>query len=216
MGRPERVRGPGIDAGGRLINGAARAAAVADEMGIAMERGAPDGPPVVFDSPVGWLGVAVSTAGLRRVLLPNSVRRAGAAARVRLGAVGGGGCAARAVDQITQYLRGERREFELPLDLSPLGTDARTVLEELRASAPYGKVITYGELAGRSGCPGGARAVGQIMARNPLPLVIPCHRVVAAGDLGGYGGGLALKRRLLRLEGALTEQLSLLGDPSGP
>ncbi len=178
-----------------------------------MERGALAGPAVIFDSPVGWLGVAASPAGLCRVLLPNSAGHAvRAVTQPRPAAADGSGCAARAVGQIMQYLRGERRDFDLPLDLSPIGTDIRAVLDALCAGAPYGKVITYGELAKRAGCPGGARRVGQIMARNPLPLVIPCHRVVAAGDLGGYGGGLALKRRLLQLEGALTEQLSLLGE----
>ena len=183
------------------------------EIGLAMERGEMTGQHVIFDSPVGWLGVTVSAVGLRQVMLPNWAGRAGRdSTRRRPTAAYADGCAARAIAQIMEYLRGERREFDLPLDLSAVGADQRTVLDELCASAPYGKVITYGELARRSGCAGGARGVGQIMARNPIPLVIPCHRVVAAADLGGYGGGLALKRRLLHLEGTLTEQLSLLGD----
>ncbi len=182
-------------------------------MGLATEHGIPAGQPVVFESPVGWLGVASSPAGLCQVLLPNSAGRIRRGApRTRIGTPGAGSPAARAIAQIMEYLNGQRREFDLPLDLSGVSSEMRTVLGELCASAPYGKVITYGELARRSHCPGGARGAGQIMARNPLPLVIPCHRVVAATDLGGYGGGIALKRRLLRLEGALTEQLSLLGD----
>ncbi len=188
-------------------------------MGLTAERGVPAGQPVVFESPVGWLAVAVSPAGLCQVLLPSSAaraRRGGPRAAPRAPDAGcaraGRADAGCAVTQIMEYLNGERREFDLPLDLSRVSSEMRTVLGELCASAPFGKVITYGELARRSRCPGGAREVGQIMARNPLPLVVPCHRVVAAADLGGYGGGLALKRRLLRLEGALTEQLSLLGD----
>jgi methylated-DNA-[protein]-cysteine S-methyltransferase len=186
------------------------------EFGVAMKRGEKNGQPVMFDSPLGWLGVIVSAVGLRRVVLPNWAGRADRDSTRPTAAYANGaaadGCAARAVAQIMEYVRGERCEFELPLDLSSVGAEHRTVLDELCASAPYGKMITYGELAARSGCAGGARGVGQIMARNPIPLVIPCHRVVAAADLGGYGGGLALKRRLLHLEGTLTEQLSILGD----
>jgi methylated-DNA-[protein]-cysteine S-methyltransferase len=168
---------------------------------------------VMFNSTIGSLGVSATSAGLRRVLLPPSAGRNAREAARRFGnPVAADGHAGRAIEQIMQYLRGERREFDLALDLTGIGPQARTVLDELCASAPYGEVITYGELARRSGYPGGARGVGQVMARNPLPLVIPCHRVVAAGHLGGYGGGLALKRLLLRLEGALTEQLSLLGE----
>jgi methylated-DNA-[protein]-cysteine S-methyltransferase len=181
-------------------------------MGLAAERSGPAGQPAVFESPVGWLGVAVSPAGLCQVLLPNSAARARRGASHAAPRASDAECTARAAAQIMEYLNGQRREFDLPLDLSRVSGEMRTVLDELCASAPYGKAITYGELARRSRCPGGARGVGQIMARNPLPLVIPCHRVVAAADLGGYGGGLALKRRLLRLEGGLTEQLSLLGD----
>ncbi len=180
--------------------------------GFAMEGDTPAGQHVVFDSPIGDLGLVVTPRGLRQVLLPRSASRKAATVGLRREAALTDGCASRAAGQIMEYLRGERREFELPLDLTGVGAQARAVLDALRASAAFGKVVTYGELASRSGCPGGAREVGQIMARNPLPLVIPCHRVVAADGLGGYGGGLTLKRWLLRLEGALMEQLSLLGD----
>jgi methylated-DNA-[protein]-cysteine S-methyltransferase len=188
-----------------------------------MDHNAPAERTLTVDSSIGKLGISVTGAGLRRVRLPRVTstglsRQPGgpaAGASPAAGVPDGGqlpGCAADAIEQLTEYLNGSRNEFELPLDLSGIEPGMRTVLDELRVAAPYGKVITYGELAQRSGCAGGARAVGQIMARNPLPLVIGCHRVVAVGDLGGYGGGLALKRWLLRLEGALTEQLSLLGD----
>jgi methylated-DNA-[protein]-cysteine S-methyltransferase len=115
--------------------------------------------------------------------------------------------AEQAIAELREYLAGDRQEFGFPLDWSLARGHQRVVLETLCDIAPYGHVVTYGELARRSGCPGGARAVGRAMARNPLPLVVPCHRVVAAGGLGGYGGGLRLKRRLLALEGALTPEL---------
>lgn len=206
-----------------------------------MDHAVMTGQRATFDSPIGEMAVEVTARGLRRVFLPRAGRRgrepparlpsgAGLAsgpeppgtARADAGPPGAGpsgaptgdaaSTAAAAAGQIMEYLRGERRQFDLPLDLTGVSTESRAVLDELCVSAAYGKVITYGELARLTGCPGGARAVGQIMARNPLPLVVPCHRVVAAGDLGGYGGGIGLKRWLLRLEGALTEQLSLLGD----
>ena len=157
-----------------------------------------------FDTPVGRFGVLATEAGVRAVLLPSSKHRrltprgADAAAE---------GVAEHAVTQLREYLDGDRHEFDFPLDWSLAGDGQRVVLETLRDIAPYGHVVTYGELARRSGCPGGARAVGRAMARNPLPLVVPCHRVVAAGGLGGYGGGLPLKRWLLALEGAITPEL---------
>ena len=157
-----------------------------------------------FDTPVGRFGVLATEAGVRAVLLPSSKRR-------RLTPRGAEPAAEAVADhattQLREYLDGERRELDFPLDWSLAGDGQRVVLETLRGIAPYGHVVTYGELARRSGCPGGARAVGQAMARNPLPLVVPCHRVVAADGLGGYGGGLPLKRRLLALEGVLTPEL---------
>jgi len=107
-----------------------------------------------------------------------------------------------AARQIDEYLKGTRRSFSLRLAIDGLPPFSRAVIEELR-KVPCGNTITYGELACRAGSPGASRAVGNIMAANPLPLVIPCHRVVAKSGLGGFGGGLDLKRRLLRHEGAV-------------
>ena len=104
-----------------------------------------------------------------------------------------------AESQIKEYCEGIRRTFDLPLQLT--GTQFQCdVLAEV-AGIPYGRTMTYAEVARAMDRPKAARAVGAANARNPLPLVIPCHRVVASSGLGGYGGGLELKRALLRLEG---------------
>jgi len=116
--------------------------------------------------------------------------------------------AAAAAAQIREYVKGVREQFEVELDWSAIGPEQRRVLEELCAAAPFGTTITYGELGRRSGVDD-PRDVGVLMGRNPLPLVVPCHRVVAADGLGGYGGGLELKRRLLELEGVLPPRLDL-------
>jgi methylated-DNA-[protein]-cysteine S-methyltransferase len=103
--------------------------------------------------------------------------------------------------QLDDYFEGRRRRFDVALDLRPGGEFARTVLAEL-AHVPYGHTTTYGALAVRAGRPRAARAVGTVMNRNPVPIVLPCHRVVGStGSLVGYGGGLERKQALLRLEG---------------
>ena len=105
--------------------------------------------------------------------------------------------------QLDEYFAGKRREFELEVDLRPAREFGRAVLEEL-AHVPYGELTTYGTLAVRAGRPRAARAVGTVMNRNPVPIVLPCHRVVgSSGSLVGYAGGLERKRTLLELEGAL-------------
>lgn len=119
-----------------------------------------------------------------------------------------------AVDQITDYLSGRRQEFDLPLDLATLQGSTRTVLLTLWETVGYGETITYGDLAARSGSGVPARGIGSIMGANPIPLIIPCHRVVAHDGLGGYSGGdrghgLETKRWLLELEGALPPMLPL-------
>ena len=105
--------------------------------------------------------------------------------------------------QLDEYFEGERKRFELEVDLRLARDFGRTVLEEL-GRVPFGEDTTYGALAARAGKPKAARAVGTIMNRNPVPIVLPCHRVVGAnGSLVGYAGGLERKQALLRLEGAL-------------
>ena len=104
--------------------------------------------------------------------------------------------------QLGEYFAGERTEFELTLDLQGSDFDRRVWAELGRI--PYGRTAAYGDVARAIGAPGEARAVGAANARNPLAIVVPCHRVIGAdGSLTGYGGGLDRKRALLELEGAL-------------
>ena len=101
--------------------------------------------------------------------------------------------------QLTEYFDGSRKQFDL--ELNPSGTEFQVqVLDELR-KIPYGTTVSYGEIARRIGRPRAVRAVGAANGRNPIPIVIPCHRVIGAdGDLTGFGGGLPTKEALLRLE----------------
>jgi methylated-DNA-[protein]-cysteine S-methyltransferase len=104
--------------------------------------------------------------------------------------------------ELDEYFEGRRRTFDLPLDLR-VAPFHEAVLHEL-ARVPYGRTDTYGSLAARVGRPKAARAVGTVMNRNPIPIVLPCHRIVgASGALTGYAGGLEVKRALLELEGAI-------------
>ncbi|MFJ3333647.1 methylated-DNA--[protein]-cysteine S-methyltransferase [Streptomyces sp. NPDC086766] len=115
---------------------------------------------------------------------------------------------AEAIRQVEAYFAGERHDFELPLDWSLVTGFNRQVLRVLASDVPFGTVVGYGDLAGRVGQPGAAQAVGMAMGANPLPVVVPCHRVVESdGGIGGFGGGLETKRRLLALEGVLPEPL---------
>jgi methylated-DNA-[protein]-cysteine S-methyltransferase len=115
---------------------------------------------------------------------------------------------AEARRQLADYFAGRRRDFELPLDWSLSTGFNRQVLRELATGVPYGSVVGYGDLARRVGQPGAAQAVGMAMGSNPLPVVVPCHRVVESdGGIGGFGGGLETKRKLLALEGVLPEPL---------
>ena len=110
----------------------------------------------------------------------------------------------QAAAQLEAYFAGGRQSFELPLELTGLSPFSRVVLTTLQA-VPFGTTLSYGELAARCGRPRAARAIGRVMAANPQPLIIPCHRVVAAqGGLGGYSGGCGLdtKAWLLAFEQA--------------
>ena len=105
-----------------------------------------------------------------------------------------------AANEIKAYLAGKLKDFKVKLDLISSGFSRQALLKV--KAIPYGKVRTYGEIAAALGNPKAARAVGNANRLNPIPIIIPCHRVVASNGLGGYGGGLPLKKKLLNLEGA--------------
>jgi methylated-DNA-[protein]-cysteine S-methyltransferase len=108
--------------------------------------------------------------------------------------------------QLREYFAGERREFELELEMA--GTDFQRAVWDLLKAIPYGETTTYGEIANALGRPDRARAVGAANGRNPIAIIVPCHRVIGAdGSLVGFGGGLNRKKALLALEHALPERL---------
>jgi methylated-DNA-[protein]-cysteine S-methyltransferase len=158
----------------------------------------------VIESPVGPLLLAATREGIVRISFdPDPEHHLEQLARVAGPRVLR---APRAVDaahgELDAYFAGRRRAFDVKVDLRGTTDFAARVLEEL-ALVPYGATATYGELARRVGRPKAARAIGMVMNRNPIPIVLPCHRIVgSSGDLVGYGGGLHIKEILLRLEGA--------------
>ena len=157
------------------------------------------------DSPVGELLVAATHRGVCRISFdaePEAelewLARAYGARVLRAP-----GPVDRTRRELDEYFAGQRRAFDLAVDLSALPSFQQLVLDELRR-VPYGATNTYGGLAARIGKPRAARAVGGALNRNPVPIVVPCHRIVgASGSLVGYAGGLERKERLLALEGGL-------------
>jgi methylated-DNA-[protein]-cysteine S-methyltransferase len=150
-------------------------------------------PRTVIDSPVGPLGLIASEAGLRTVLFDARSIRAEGRSPVLV----------EAARQLESYFDGDLVTFDLPLELD--GTEFQRRCWLALASIPYGQTVSYGEQARRLGLgPDTARAVGAANGQNPLPIVLPCHRVIGAdGSLTGFGGGLGVKRFLLEHEGAL-------------
>jgi len=158
----------------------------------------------LLDTPVGPLLVGATDRGLCRIWFdPEPEQFAEDVARTHgLRVLRVAGSVDDARRQLDEYFEQRREEFELDVDLRVAPFHER-VLTEL-ARVPYGQLTTYGTLAAQVDAPRAARAVGTVMNRNPLPIVLPCHRVVGAnGSLTGYGGGLPRKEQLLRLEGAL-------------
>ncbi len=160
------------------------------------------------DTPVGRTSVATTERGIVSVGLPNQelddfVERL--AARISPRVVEAPGRLDTARRELSEFFEGERREFDLDLDWSLVpGGFYRKVLDAT-AKLDYGQVVTYGEIARSAGNPRAHRAAGTALGSNPLPIVVPCHRIVRAGpDPGNYGGGPELKRWLLELEGSLA------------
>ena len=168
----------------------------------------------VVDSAIGPLLLAATARGLVSVVFHAEEGVRGRALDRIAGRLGANpvhdatGLLAEPVRQLAEYFDGGLREFGVALDWSLTAGFNRVVLRELAVGVPYGTVVGYGDLAKRVGEPRAAQAVGVAMGSNPLPIVVPCHRVVESdGGLGGFGGGLETKRRLLELEGVLPQPL---------
>ena len=163
---------------------------------------------MIFKSRWGWMGAVETENGIATIVLPKASRMM-VAAEVRRGSRGQieEGASPRlrgARKQLTEYLAGRRTSFTLPLDLSAGTAFQRRVWRALQ-NISYGYLHSYQELAALVGGPQYARAVGNAVGANPLPIVIPCHRIVSQdGSLGGFSCGLPAKRRLLALEGSLS------------
>lgn len=168
---------------------------------------------VVFPSDLGWMSLAWIDRYLLELTFGHRSPAAAARGLVRSDAAfaEADGWVAALMGRLQAFARGEVEDDfrDVRLNLSGRTTFCRAIIRHCRL-IPAGQTRTYGELAARAGFPGAARAVGQVMATNRIPLVVPCHRVVAArGRLGGYSapGGLVLKRRLLALEATLARRL---------
>jgi methylated-DNA-[protein]-cysteine S-methyltransferase len=174
---------------------------------------------MIFKTRWGWVGVAATERGVRTVVLPKPTRRA-VERELMLGGLMAGVGARRAVllpaetnmaahhvraarTAIIAYLEGSVRTFDLPLDLDG-HPSFRVKVWKVLQSIPYGRVRSYGWVARKVGKPRAPRAIGGACGANPVPLLVPCHRVIAGdGSLGGFSGGLSSKKRLLKLEGAI-------------
>lgn len=159
----------------------------------------------LFDTCVGWMGIVGSTYGLRRVILPQKSKETVLARVISFG------CDGEEYDPVQfgdlperfrRYWEGEATAFTDKIDLSGATYFQQNVWRAVQA-IPYGETRSYSWVAARVGCPKAVRAVGQALAKNPVPIVVPCHRVIASdGSLGGFSGGSGMKKYLLHLERA--------------
>ena len=174
----------------------------------AEEQGVLDVAYATVDSPFGPLTLAGTRRGLVRLAYPDASAEtvlADLARRVSPRVLEAPERLDEARRELEEYFEGRRTEFDLPVDLSLVRGFGRRVLGTT-SRIPYGDVRTYGEVAARSGSPRASRAAGNALGANPIPVIVPCHRVVhAGGGLGGYTGGLDRKEFLLRLEGFLSD-----------
>jgi methylated-DNA-[protein]-cysteine S-methyltransferase len=163
------------------------------------------------DSPFGQLLLAATKRGVVRLAFPEEdvdLVLDGLAQRVSPRIVESPAPLEAARRELDEYFAGQRRSFQMALDWALIGTFGQRVLRAASA-IPYGGVLSYAQVASEAGSPRGSRAAGSALGANPIPIVIPCHRVLRKGGaLGGYAGGLERKRWLLELEGALQPRLA--------
>jgi methylated-DNA-[protein]-cysteine S-methyltransferase len=185
----------GLDAASRALPDLTEAAAGAGLLDVAY---------ATLDSPVGELLLAATPRGLVRVSYLDSGLEAALdqlAARVSPRVLAAPRTLDRARRELDEYFAGARRHFDLALDWQLAAGFGRRVLQAT-AAVPFGAVSSYGQVAAAAGSPHGARAAGNALGANPLPIVVPCHRILhAGGRLGGYTGGVERKRMLLSIEG---------------
>ena len=154
----------------------------------------------VFSTPLGWMGLLGSSDGLRQVVLPQSSSQAVQHLISQMEATLNESFFSDLPQRVNRYLSGEPTTFNEALDIRDATLFQQQVWQTL-CKVPYGQTRSYHWLACEVGRPNAARAVGQALAANPLPIIIPCHRVITSqGKLGGFAGGLSLKRHLLKLE----------------
>ena len=178
----------------------------------AAEEGLLDVAYTTIDSPFGPLLLAATPRGLVRVNLPSydpAETLEELAARVSPRVLEAPAQLDQARRELDLYFEGRLREFDLPLDWQLTGGGFRHRVLEETARIPYGETSSYSEMAAVAGSPRASRAAGSALGSNPIPIVVPCHRVLrSGGTLGGYGGGLPMKQALLELEGALDRDSS--------
>ena len=159
----------------------------------------------IFNTRIGWCGVVSSRNGILGVLIgyPSRGKILGKIQAKFGRSVVKAPAEGDVVEKIKRYFSGEKVSLKCAVDFSSLSPFQRKVFKAAM-EIPYGAVESYGSLAKKAGCPGSSRAVGGALARNPFPLVVPCHRIVRGdGNMGGFSavGGIALKKKLLSLEG---------------
>jgi methylated-DNA-[protein]-cysteine S-methyltransferase len=158
----------------------------------------------VVQTRLGWIGVAWSSRGIKYLELPRSTRELVLRELKREfpDGVVSQDVPAEIEHELVTYAQGQCRQFQVPVDLTAVQPFQQQVLRAI-AKIPFGETRSYGWVAREIGRPKAARAVGQALHKNPIPIIIPCHRIIASdGSLGGYGGGLPMKLKLLELEGA--------------
>jgi len=203
LGARARAAAEAPAASAQAASAAARVSARMAAEGLADVSYAP------VDSPFGPLLLAVTKRGLVRLAFPEEhpdavLERLASTVSPRI--VEARTPLEPARRELEEYFEGQRRAFEVPLDWTLSGPFARRVLRAT-ARIPFGGVLSYTQVASRAGSPRGSRAAGNALGSNPIPIVVPCHRVLRSGGaLGGYGGGLERKRWLLELEGALQRR----------
>ncbi|KTF30394.1 methylated-DNA--[protein]-cysteine S-methyltransferase [Xanthomonas vesicatoria] len=162
-----------------------------------------------FPSPIGALSVAADDTGVHHILFAKN--RYDAIGRARWLHAPDAPLVREAREQLLDYLHGGRRSFDLPL--APIGTPFQLQVWHTLAQIPFGQTWSYAQLAQAVGRPAASRAVGAANGRNPLPIVLPCHRVIGAnGALTGFGGGLPTKQALLQLEGWSPRRIARADD----